>query len=67
MSVTPIRKKCVDLLNFSSFTSEDMFDALSVIMDSSFEPRNAEMMAFRYDSDLARALMKFVEQQELAN
>lgn len=67
MSVTPIRKNCVDLLNFTSFTSEDIFDALSVIMDSSFEPKNAEMMAFRYDNDLAKALMKFVEQQELTN
>lgn len=67
MSVTPIRKNCVDLLNFTIFTSEDIFDALSVIMDSSFEPKNAEMMAFRYDNDLAKALMKFVEQQELTN
>jgi hypothetical protein len=47
----------------SSFTSEEIDDALGVIMDSDFVPRNPDLEAFRYDSDLARDLMNFVERQ----
>ena len=63
MNVISLRPKNFNLSDFSSFTSEQIDEALCVIMDSDYEPQNAELEAFRYDSDLARDLMNFVERQ----
>lgn len=63
MNVVPIRPKAIDLSDVSSFTSEQIDEALCVIMDSDYKPKNAELEAFRYDSNLARDLMSFVERQ----
>jgi hypothetical protein len=40
-----------------------MDEALCVIIDSDYAPQNAELEAYRYDGDLARDLMIFVERQ----
>lgn len=64
MSVIPIRELSINLMNFKSFSQPQLDDALSVIMDSRYSPKNQDMLAFRYDTDLARRLMQFVEQIE---
>ncbi len=63
MNVVSLRPKTINLFDFSSFTPGQIDEALCVIMNSDYKPENAELEAFRYDSNLARDLMSFVERQ----
>ncbi|WOF81883.1 hypothetical protein P5704_024095 (plasmid) [Pseudomonas sp. FeN3W] len=64
MNVIQLRPQIINLEDFSSFTPDQIDDALGVIMDSDFVPKNLGLEAFRYDSDLARDLMRFVVRKE---
>ena len=62
MSVILVHESSINLMDFKNFTQFQLDDALGVIMDSRYSPKNQDMLAFRYDADLARGMMNFVDQ-----
>ena len=53
-----------NVLDFASYSQNDVNDAFGVIFDSKYEPDNKELIAFKMDSDLAKRFMNYIEEKD---